>query len=142
MKQFELAIKDLPCLVQKVLDKLKNGGVIVLQGNLASGKTTFVSSFAKEFGIQEVVTSPTFSLQQQYGENIYHYDIYNKGTKHFIALGMLEELEKEGYHFIEWGDNALTELLLAIEIPFITIEIEKLDDKRLYKVSDAYIKSR
>jgi len=140
VKEFILEIDNLSELTKEVMQLLPNGGVVVLSGDLAAGKTTFVSAFAKEFGIDEAVTSPTFSLQQCYGENIFHYDIYNHGIEHFMALGMLEELEHEGYHFVEWGDT-LIEILESAEIPLVVIEIEKLDDKRLYRVDDAHIKS-
>ena len=138
MKEFILDIDSLSVLTQEIVSSLKCGGVIILQGDLAAGKTTLVSSFAKYFGGDESVTSPTFSLQQCYLENIFHYDIYNHGIEHFIALGLLEELEKEGYHFIEWGDETLIEILRDAEIPFMTIEIEKLSEKRIYKVDNAY----
>lgn len=140
MKEFVLGIDNLSVLTNEIMSSLKNGGVIVLQGDLAAGKTTLVASFAKSFGGDKSVTSPTFSLQQCYLENIFHYDIYNHGIEHFLALGMLEELEKDGYHFVEWGDETLVEILISAEMPFITIEIEKLDDKRVYKVDDAYAK--
>ena len=141
MKEFVLDIDGLSAITHEIMLSLKQGGVIILQGDLAAGKTTLVSSFAKSFGGINCVTSPTFSLQQCYLDNIFHYDIYNYGLEHFLALGMLEELEKEGYHFIEWGDNDLMEILMSAEIPFITIEIEKLGNKRVYKVNDAYAKS-
>ena len=141
MREFILGLDDLQKLTKEVMDLLPNGGVIILRGDLAAGKTTFVSAFAKEFGLEDTVTSPTFSLQQCYGEHIFHYDIYNHGIEHFIALGMLEELERDGYHFVEWGDDTLSGILFSAEIPAIVISIEKLDDKRLYKVENAYIKS-
>lgn len=141
MKEFILGIEDLSELTKEVMRLLPNGGVVILRGDLAAGKTTFVASFAKEFGIEEAVTSPTFSLQQCYGDNIFHYDIYNHGIEHFLALGMLEELEREGYHFVEWGDDTLTDILFSAEIPVVVINIEKLEDKRLYRVNDAHIKS-
>ena len=141
MREFILEQNDLSEVVSEVMQSLPSGGVVVLRGDLAAGKTTFVAAFAKAFGVVDVVTSPTFSLQQCYGENIFHYDIYNHGVEHFLALGMLEELEREGYHFVEWGDKTLLEILKSAEIPVMVIEIQKLEDKRLYKVEDAYIKS-
>ncbi len=141
MKEFILAKEELSHLIKELMQLLPNGGVIILRGDLAAGKTTFVSTFTKEFGIDESVTSPTFSLQQCYGENIFHYDIYNHGVEHFLALGMLEELERDGYHFVEWGDKALISILESAEIPVLVIDIEKLDEKRLYRIDDAHIKS-
>ena len=102
-------------------------------------KTTLVKAVVKALGINDEVTSPTFSLQQCYGDSIYHYDIYNHGLEHFISLGMLEELDKEGLHFVEWGDDELVNILSASGIPTVVIEIEKVsDDEREYKVDYAY----
>ncbi|RLE58118.1 MAG: tRNA (adenosine(37)-N6)-threonylcarbamoyltransferase complex ATPase subunit type 1 TsaE, partial [Thermoprotei archaeon] len=90
-------------------------------------------------GIEDAVTSPTFSLQQCYGKNIYHYDLYNHGLEHFISLGMMEELDKEGVHFVEWGDDELLRILTAAEIPTVVIEIEKVsDDEREYRIDYAH----
>ena len=125
---------ELALLAEDILKSFHNG-VIVLRGDLAAGKTTLVKVIAKKMGYDEDVTSPTFSLQQCYGEKIFHYDIYNHGLEHFIALGMLEELEKEGLHFIEWGDEKLIELLCSVGIDVMSIDIEKTsDDMREYRV--------
>ncbi len=134
MKKFVLKLEQLSELTSYIADSFKNG-VVILKGDLASGKTTFVKAMAKEFSIKDEVTSPTFSLQQCYGDKIYHYDMYNHGLDHFISLGMLEELDKSGLHFVEWGDDELSEILTSAEIPTITIEITKIaDDAREYKI--------
>lgn len=129
---------ELSRVCERIKTDLPEGGVVILQGDLASGKTTLVKTFAKDLGTVESVTSPTFSLQQCYGDRLFHYDIYNHGLDHFIALGMLEELEREGYHLIEWGDEQLMGILKNAGIPVIRIKIEKCEhEKRCYEVSDA-----
>ncbi len=138
MKTYCLSINELGELADVITTTLPDGGVVVLQGDLASGKTTLVKTVAKAFGIEEAVTSPTFSLQQCYGDNLFHYDIYNHGFEHFLALGMMEELEKEGYHLVEWGDEALITLLKSAQIPMMVIRIMKDEtDKRKYEVNHA-----
>jgi tRNA threonylcarbamoyladenosine biosynthesis protein TsaE len=133
-KSYTLTLEELDTLVEDVLANFSHG-VVILQGDLAAGKTTLVQQFAKKLGVQEDVTSPTFSLQQCYGEKLFHYDIYNHGLEHFMALGMLEELEKEGLHFIEWGDDTLVELLSDVGIDVMVIQIEKLpQNKREYHI--------
>ena len=134
MKRYTFALDEIDRLVEIVL-KSFHEGVVILRGDLAAGKTTFVQAFAKKLGVQEEVTSPTFSLQQCYGEKIFHYDIYNHGLEHFLSLGMLEELDKKGYHFIEWGDEKLIAMLQSVGIEVISIDIEKIEhDKREYKI--------
>lgn len=134
MKKFIRGVDKLDDLVEYVLTNFPNG-VVILRGDLAAGKTTFVKAIAAKLGFDEDVTSPTFSLQQCYGKKIFHYDIYNHGIEHFISLGMLEELEKEGLHFIEWGDDSLVTLLTNVGIDTMTIDIEKTNqDTREYSI--------
>jgi tRNA threonylcarbamoyladenosine biosynthesis protein TsaE len=138
VRQLKCGKAELGRVVGAIMDALPHGGVVILQGDLASGKTTLTKAAAVHLDIDEPVTSPTFSLQQQYGDQLFHYDIYNHGIEHFLALGLLAELEKPGYHFIEWGDETLTEMLTLAEIPTVVIEIEKCaPDARCYKVYHA-----
>jgi tRNA threonylcarbamoyladenosine biosynthesis protein TsaE len=137
MKRYELGLDSLDVLIKDVLSHFSSG-VIILKGNLAAGKTTFVKEMVKTLGVEDEVTSPTFSLQQCYGDNLYHYDMYNHGLEHFISLGMLEELDKEGLHFVEWGDDALKSILDKAEIKNMTINIEKISKNlREYRVEYA-----
>lgn len=131
---YTVGLEDLESVAVEFLEEFKNG-VVILKGDLAAGKTTFVKTVAKLKKICEDVTSPTFSLQQCYGDDTYHYDIYNHGLDHFAALGMMEELEKPGLHFIEWGNDELEKILDAAGFDVATIEIEKIsDNKREYTI--------
>ncbi|MCK9472823.1 tRNA (adenosine(37)-N6)-threonylcarbamoyltransferase complex ATPase subunit type 1 TsaE [Sulfurimonas sp.] len=134
MRKYLLSLEELDALAEDIVKNFCSG-VVILRGDLAAGKTTFVKTAVKYLGINEEVTSPTFSLQHCYGERVFHYDLYNHGLDHFISLGMLEELEREGLHFVEWGDDELAGILNLAEIKNITIEIEKIsDDKREYRI--------
>jgi len=131
-------LEELGTFVKELLEKFPSG-VVILKGDLAAGKTTFVKEVAKALGVDDEVTSPTFSLQQCYGESIYHYDMYNHGLEHFISLGMLEELDKNGLHLVEWGDDELVDILASADIKTITIQITKTtNDTRQYEVNYAY----
>ena len=135
-KTFELELKEINNLVDYLLELLANDNfIIILRGDLASGKTTLVKNYVKALNLDDLVTSPTFSLQAIYSENIFHYDVYNKTLNEFIALGMLEEFEKDGLHFIEWGDEKLEEILKDYGYNVILIEIEKKQNKRLYRIN-------
>ncbi|WP_321471541.1 tRNA (adenosine(37)-N6)-threonylcarbamoyltransferase complex ATPase subunit type 1 TsaE [Halarcobacter sp.] len=136
---FLLEINEIDKIVKKLKEKLEIldfNCVVILRGDLASGKTTFVKNFVKSLDIDELVTSPTFSLQSIYGENIFHYDVYNKTLEEFISLGLLEEFEKEGVHFVEWGDEKLEEILNSYGFNIIVLNIEKRDNKRLYTINE------
>lgn len=108
----------------KIITKDKNI-IILLRGTLASGKTTLVKEFVKSLGLNDKVTSPTFSLQSIYSNNIYHYDVYNKTLDQFISLGLLEEFDKDGIHFVEWGDEKLENILKDYGFDVVVINIEK-----------------
>ena len=126
---------ELKKVVDEIKKRLPEGGVVLLQGDLGSGKTTLVKAFAKEFGSREV-TSPTFSIQQIYDNGIYHYDLYNAGFEKFMELGLFEELFKRGYHFIEWADEHLKELLKQMGLLYIHINITPNGEKRIYRCID------
>ncbi len=134
---FTCKLNEINIVIETLFDILKDGGVVILKGDLAVGKTTFVQRVAAYLDLEDVVTSPTFSIEQCYGEKIFHYDIYNQGLDHFIALGLLEELERDGYHFVEWGDDRLCTILKAAHMDVVTIEIEKDNSKRKYRIIDA-----
>jgi tRNA threonylcarbamoyladenosine biosynthesis protein TsaE len=130
--------KDLETLTDisiKIKEILPDGGIILLVGNLASGKTTLVKNFVEFLGLNESATSPTFSILNIYDDLVYHYDIYNEGSDKFLESGLLENLEKEGYHFIEWADEKLEKLIGDIGLDFIKIEIEPQDKSRVYRIS-------
>jgi tRNA threonylcarbamoyladenosine biosynthesis protein TsaE len=135
-KTFELELNELKNLVDYLVKLLKDDNfIVILRGDLASGKTTLVKNYVKALDLDDLVTSPTFSLQAIYSENIFHYDVYNKTLNEFIALGMLEEFEKDGTHFVEWGDEKLEEILKDYGYNVVLIEIEKKDNKRVYKIN-------
>ena len=137
MKIYELGLSEIDTLLSDVKNEF-NSGIIILKGDLAAGKTTFVKEMVKKLGISDIVTSPTFSLQQCYGDNIFHYDMYNHGLEHFISLGMLEELDKDGLHFVEWGNDELKNILDSADMKNITIDIKKISqNKREYRVDYA-----
>jgi len=132
VKVFTLGLNELDVLAKEIDENLSNGGVVILEGDLASGKTTLTQAYARYLGEEGVVTSPTFSLQQRYGQRLYHYDLYNKGLDNFLSLGLLEELEKEGFHLIEWADETLREFLISAGVPVLHIKIEKQQNQRVY----------
>lgn len=130
-----LSQNALHLVCQRIAEELPRGGIVILQGELASGKTTLTQHFAAFLGLEEDVTSPTFSLQQVYGDNLYHYDLYNYGFEKFLSLGMMEELERSGYHLIEWGDETLIGWLKRAGFEYCVVKITKSEnDTREYEV--------
>ncbi len=132
-----VGLEGLDALNEKIIKHLPMGGIVLLKGDLASGKTTLVQGFVRFLGLKVEATSPTFSVMNVYGDSVYHYDIYNEGTQKFIESGLLENLEKKGYHFIEWADEKLEEILTVYGFSFLRIEIKPSNDKREYSIHEA-----
>lgn len=134
MKTFILKLDEISIVAKEILSNMKNG-VVLLRGDLASGKTTLTKAIVKELGLDDDVSSPTFTLQNSYSNRVFHYDIYNKKLEHFISLGMLEELEKDALHVIEWGDERLANTLDSVGLDYLIVDIKKnSQDKREYLI--------
>jgi tRNA threonylcarbamoyladenosine biosynthesis protein TsaE len=86
------------------------GDVILLDGDLGAGKTTFTKGFARQLGVTEPVTSPTFTLVRRYptsaGFDLYHADLYRLDQlNEVIDLGLDELLDEGAAAVIEWGQK-------------------------------------
>lgn len=130
-KKFEMILGENELAI--LIKELPQDGIIILQGDLASGKTTLVKGIVKFHGIDEHVTSPTFSVMQNYGK-IYHYDIYNSGFEGIIKNGLFENLFQDGLHLIEWGCDELLNLFEKYGLSYTIIQISQAKDKRKYEV--------
>ncbi len=104
----------------------KEKDVIVLTGDLGTGKTAFTQSFAEKLGITQRIKSPTYTIIREYQSGrlpLYHMDVYrlNGDTE---SLGLEEYFEGDGICMIEWGN------LIEAELPQDHLEIilEKLPD--------------
>lgn len=89
------------------------GFVIALRGGLAAGKTTLVKGIARGLGIEEDVTSPTYTLISEYRGRmpLYHMDAYRlEGEEDFLALGVEEYLYGDGLCVVEWSERVSSAL--------------------------------
>lgn len=132
MREIIASEEELEVVVNHLNEIVPTDAIIFLVGNLASGKTTLTAKVAKLRGIEGEITSPTFSLQQCYSENLYHYDLYRIENSEFMELGLFEEFDKEGWHMVEWGDEALKSFLLNAGYDIFTVTITPYDEKRKY----------
>ena len=99
--------KDTIELGKKIASKLKKGIVIVLTGDLGSGKTKLTEGILTYFGLENEISSPTFTIVNEYytdNLNLYHFDVYRLADiDEFYAIGGEEYFEK-GASIIEWGE--------------------------------------
>ena len=134
MKEIIASEDELNIIVKYLNREVPSSAIIFLVGNLAAGKTTLTKAIAKDKGIEGEVTSPTFSLQQCYDENLFHYDLYRIENDEFMELGLFEEFDKEGWHIVEWGDESLKSFLLGAGYDVFTVTIKPFEDKRIYRI--------
>ncbi|MBO7508297.1 MAG: tRNA (adenosine(37)-N6)-threonylcarbamoyltransferase complex ATPase subunit type 1 TsaE [Clostridia bacterium] len=108
---------------------LVGGEVITLSGDLGAGKTTFTQSLAKAMGIDEPITSPTFTLMNQYqGKKLklYHFDMYRiEDIDEILETGLTEYFgNTDAVCVIEWAEN----ISMLLPKNKIEIKIEKLGE--------------
>lgn len=133
-KEIIASLDQIDQVANYLVQIIPDNAIIFLIGNLAAGKTTLTSRMVKAKGITSTVTSPTFSLQNCYGDQLYHYDLYRIEHQEFMDLGLFEEFEKTGWHLVEWGSDELKEFLLNVGYELYTISIEPIDNKRKYTI--------
>lgn len=86
---------------------LKPNDIVLLNGDLGAGKTTFTKGIAKALGIESVITSPTFNFMKEYTGGripLYHFDMYRVSCEdELYELGLHEYLNMDGVCVIEWN---------------------------------------
>ena len=91
---------------KKMAMELPSNAILALYGDLGAGKTTFVQGLALGLHIVEAIQSPTFILLNDYGDRLYHFDLYR-----LDKIKDIEDLDSDGYFFgkgisvIEWADK-------------------------------------
>jgi tRNA threonylcarbamoyladenosine biosynthesis protein TsaE len=93
-------------LAAEIGAKLGRGDVVVLNGGLGAGKTTFVKGLAEGLGVVDAVTSPTFTIVQHYEGRlpVTHVDVYRLDRLQELHDFGFEEMLEDGVTIIEWGD--------------------------------------
>lgn len=110
---------------------LKSGDILCLNGDLGAGKTTLTQSIAKGLDVEDYVTSPTFTLINEYDGRypVYHFDVYRiDDIDEMYDLGFEEYIYSEGVTIIEWANRI--EDILPLERLDITIKKGKEFDQR------------
>lgn len=110
-------------------ENLNPGDVVCLNGDLGAGKTTLTKSIAKGLGIDDYVTSPTFTIVNEYYgmTDLYHIDTYRLDDKIDVDyLGFDEYFYSDGVTIVEWAEKIRD----ALPEEYMEINIKSHDDKR------------
>ena len=112
--------------------KLKPGAVIAYQGDLGAGKTAFTRGLARGLGYREPVTSPTYTIVNEYLGGrlpLFHFDMYRLGSSDDLwDIGWEDYLDRGGVCAVEWSENVADALEYAI---FITIHKTGEESRRI-----------
>ncbi|MBQ8563459.1 MAG: tRNA (adenosine(37)-N6)-threonylcarbamoyltransferase complex ATPase subunit type 1 TsaE [Firmicutes bacterium] len=111
------------------------GTVYALIGDLGTGKTTLTKSIAEGLGITRHITSPTFTIVQEYREGnlpLFHFDVYRlRNAEDLFEIGADEYFYGRGVCVVEWADLVME--ALPEDTKFICIEYSEEENGRLYK---------
>jgi tRNA threonylcarbamoyladenosine biosynthesis protein TsaE len=102
-------ITELGSAAEKLISFAGNEKIFLFHGDLGAGKTTFIQSLCKHLGTTGHITSPTFSIVNEYqatGSKIYHFDFYRlKKQEEALDMGYEEYIYSDNYCFIEWPEK-------------------------------------
>ncbi len=129
------SLNDLGNIIERYKTTFKNN-IILLNGELGTGKTTFVKKFVETFSPNTTASSPTFTIMQRYETSVgpvYHFDLYRIETLEELEMtGFFEYLDYSGTIFIEWAEKFDIGRFLD---NFITINITQMENgKRKYAI--------
>jgi tRNA threonylcarbamoyladenosine biosynthesis protein TsaE len=106
-------LDELPEVAKKIIEFSKNHKIWLLNGEMGAGKTTLSKAICAELGVIDNVSSPTFSIVNQYltksNETIYHFDFYRlKDETEALAIGIDEYFDSNCLCLIEWASKILS----------------------------------
>lgn len=136
----ESTIENIEEIALFLCDILKNGDLIIMSGDLGFGKTTFVRIFAKLLKSDDIVSSPSFTLINEYdiilkGEEtiLRHVDLYRLSSEDELDnIGFKDKIKENGITMIEWGEKFES----YFDKPYYELKIEMIEENsRLYRIN-------
>ena len=125
--------KYLPVAARRILEYTSGKKLLAFYGSMGAGKTTIIKAVCKILGAEDIVTSPTFTLVNEYrtttGEVLYHIDFYRINKKEEVLdLGIEEYFNSGSYCLMEWPE------LIGEILPPETVIIKITVDKKEHRV--------
>ncbi len=119
------SLNDLPAVAKQFVEVTRGCKKFAIYGKMGAGKTTFIKAVCFELGANDIVSSPSFAIINEYqtvsGVPIYHFDLYRiSDKKELFDLGYEDYFYSDAYVFIEWPENA--EEILPENIIRVSIE--------------------
>ena len=108
------------------VEAMGDSTIFAFYGSMGAGKTTFIKAICEEMGVEDVITSPTFAIVNEYrsatsGELIYHFDFYRiKKQEEVYDMGYEDYIESGAVCFMEWPE--LIEELLPEDVVKVSIK--------------------
>ena len=136
----KITIKDkrhLHSAAKELINHTQGNKILAFYGAMGSGKTTIIKAICEILGATDIVTSPTFTLVNEYktstGESLFHFDFYRiKKTEEVFDFGIEEYFSSDSYCFMEWPE--LVEEILPSGTVRIKIEVTD-DEQRILHLS-------
>ena len=131
------SLEELKTTAEHIISFSKKYTIWTFRGQMGSGKTTLIKEIGKQMGIENTISSPTFSIVNEYenqkGEVFYHFDFYRiKKEEEILDIGLEHYLNTGTYCWIEWPDKIENFLLEK----YIEVKLELVDhQKRLISLS-------
>lgn len=121
---------------KRIIESTQGDQIFIFEGEMGAGKTTLIKALAKELGVLKVVTSPTFSIVNEYDANgkiIYHFDFYRiKNLQEAYDIGYEEYFYSGNICFIEWPEK----IAPLLPLHFVKIEISAQNENdRILSIS-------
>ncbi|MBQ0024601.1 MAG: tRNA (adenosine(37)-N6)-threonylcarbamoyltransferase complex ATPase subunit type 1 TsaE [Bacteroidales bacterium] len=119
---------DLPRAAKAFLAQKGDSNVVAFYGGMGAGKTTFITALCAELGVEDTVTSPTFTIANEYKSSegpVYHFDFYRiNRISEAMDIGLYEYFDSGCLCFVEWPE--MIEELLPEDV--LKVKIEAVDE--------------
>lgn len=136
MERYSASEQETEAIGREMAQQLAPGAVVAFTGDLGAGKTAFVRGLARGLGVRERVTSPTFTIVNEYEGGrlpLFHFDMYRLGSAdELFDIGWEDYLARGGVCAVEWSENVSD----ALDNDCLRVDIRRSenDDQRIITI--------